>query len=226
MYLFPCIVTCSDLPSLTNGNIDYGGAGSPDSRHVDTVATYTCDTGYTLNGGTTRTCGSDGVWSGSASTCQRKQNGLCTVCLLSVSSPIQLIALTYPYWSMGWLCTVMDPLTTDLSALVLCTPVTLTTLSLEVLLLEVLPGSVWMEESGVGYLQLVSVSEVEWIEFLTVYVRYFRNYFRNLFWFTTTNEWRHYLHWWTCWQQTCWYHCYLHLWQWLHSHYWRKFQSL
>ena len=96
------IVTCSDLPSLTNGDIDYGGAGSTNSRQVDTMATYTCDTGYTLNGVTTRTCGSDGVWSGSGNglppNCQRTYNyGLCTVCLLTVSSPIQLTALTYPH---------------------------------------------------------------------------------------------------------------------------------
>ncbi len=91
------VMTCSDLPSLANGDIDYGGAGSPDSRPVNTVATYTCVTGYTLPGGSTRTCRSDGVWSGFAPTCQRKWNGLCTVCLLSVSSPIQVTALTYPH---------------------------------------------------------------------------------------------------------------------------------
>ncbi|XP_064386154.1 uncharacterized protein LOC135334773 isoform X2 [Halichondria panicea] len=64
------LIICSDLPSLTNGNIDYGGAGSTNSRPVDTVATYTCNPGYTLNGGTTRTCGSDGVWSEPAPMCQ------------------------------------------------------------------------------------------------------------------------------------------------------------
>ena len=69
----PIVITCSDLPSLTNGNIDYGGAGSTDSRPVDTVATFTCNTGYTLNGGSTRTCGSDGVWSGSVPVCQSKE---------------------------------------------------------------------------------------------------------------------------------------------------------
>ncbi len=61
------IVTCSALISLTNGDI------TPDSRSVGTVATYTCDTGYTLSGDTTRTCGSAGVWSGSAPTCQGKE---------------------------------------------------------------------------------------------------------------------------------------------------------
>ncbi len=98
----PIVITCSDLPSLTNGIIDYSGAGSTDSRPVGTVATHTCDTGYAIiDGSTTRTCGSDGVWSGLAPTCQRKWNGLCTVCLLSVSSPIQLTAVTYHHWPMG-----------------------------------------------------------------------------------------------------------------------------
>ncbi len=60
---------CSNLPSLTNGMISYSFAGSDD---VGTLAIYICDTGYTLNGGTTRTCGSDGVWSGSPPVCQRK----------------------------------------------------------------------------------------------------------------------------------------------------------
>ena len=95
VYLFPCIEICSDLPSLTNGNIDYGGAGSPDSRPVDTVATYTCNPGYTLNGGTNRTCGSDGVWSGSALTCQREWNKVCTVYLLNVCSLFQDLVLIY-----------------------------------------------------------------------------------------------------------------------------------
>ena len=68
------VITCFDLSSLVNGNVHYGGAGSPGSRPVDTVVTYNCNTGFTLTGGSTRTCGSDGMWSGSAPTCQRKWN--------------------------------------------------------------------------------------------------------------------------------------------------------
>ena len=73
------IVTCSDLPSLTNGNIDYGGAGSNNSRPVNTVATYTCNPGYTIGGGTTRTCrsGIHRVWTGFAPVCLCKWNELC-----------------------------------------------------------------------------------------------------------------------------------------------------
>ena len=50
---------------------------------------------------------------------------------------------------------MLDPLTTDLSALVLCTPATLATLSL-----EVSPGSALLERDGVRLLQLVKVSSV------------------------------------------------------------------
>ncbi len=78
--------------------ISYSG-GSPDNRPVDTVATYTCVTGYTLNGGNTRTCGSDGMWSGSSPVCQRKQNGMWTIIILLLSVPVslQVFALTYPH---------------------------------------------------------------------------------------------------------------------------------
>ncbi len=88
-------VVCLSLTPPTNGVISY----SDPTLGGGTVATYTCDTGTTLSGvsSTTRTCGSNGMWSGFAPSCQRKWNGFCTVCLLSVLSPIQLTALTYSH---------------------------------------------------------------------------------------------------------------------------------
>ncbi len=68
----PPPTTCSDLIAPTNGMIGYNNMGTASQRPVNTMATYTCNPGYTLNGGSTRTCGSDGVWSGSTPTCQRK----------------------------------------------------------------------------------------------------------------------------------------------------------
>ncbi len=56
--------------------ISYSGDESTNKIPVATVATYTCATGYTLNGGSTRTCGSDGMWSGSSPVCQRMWNGM------------------------------------------------------------------------------------------------------------------------------------------------------
>ncbi|XP_064386138.1 mucin-2-like isoform X3 [Halichondria panicea] len=65
MTLCANLVVCLSLPPPTNGGVSYTDPTLGDG----TVATYTCDTGYTLDGDTTtRTCGS-GVWSGSAPTC-------------------------------------------------------------------------------------------------------------------------------------------------------------
>ncbi|XP_064393625.1 uncharacterized protein LOC135341070 isoform X2 [Halichondria panicea] len=66
-----CEMICFDLPLLTNGTIDYGGAGSNNRRPVNTVATYTCNPGYAIGGDTTRTCRSGiyRVWTGFAPVC-------------------------------------------------------------------------------------------------------------------------------------------------------------
>ena len=67
------VITCSDLVRPYNGMILFYSGGSPGSRPVGTVSTYACDTGYTLDGGSTRTCQGDGTWSGSAPTCESKE---------------------------------------------------------------------------------------------------------------------------------------------------------
>ena len=59
---------CPDLTPPTSGAVSYNPVGS---RLLNTVATYRCNTGYVLTGGTTtRTCQSDRTWSGSEPTCQ------------------------------------------------------------------------------------------------------------------------------------------------------------
>ncbi|XP_064386286.1 P-selectin-like [Halichondria panicea] len=62
-----CQFTCSDLTVPANGVISYTMV-SP--RPVDTVATYTCDTGFILIGSETITYLSTGNWSSSPSSCQ------------------------------------------------------------------------------------------------------------------------------------------------------------
>ncbi len=44
--------------------------GTIDARPVNTVATYTCVSGYMLDGGMTRTCEATGEWSGTDLTCE------------------------------------------------------------------------------------------------------------------------------------------------------------
>ena len=64
--IFYYTVLCLSLPTLTNGMIFY----SDPTLGEGSVAFHSCDTGYTLNGGSTRTCQSDGTWSGSALACE------------------------------------------------------------------------------------------------------------------------------------------------------------
>ena len=59
---------CQDLPVPLNGRINYSPTGAP--ILLDTVASYSCDEGYVISGGTERVCGSSGDWSGEEITCQ------------------------------------------------------------------------------------------------------------------------------------------------------------
>ena len=61
--------TCFDLSVPLNGVITYS-TGSTYNRPVGTMATYSCNTGYALNGGSTRTCQLGWTWSGSAPACK------------------------------------------------------------------------------------------------------------------------------------------------------------
>ncbi len=61
-------VLCIPLPPPTNGGISYSNMALGEN----TVATYNCDTGYTLNEDITRTCQANKTWSGNAPNCQRK----------------------------------------------------------------------------------------------------------------------------------------------------------
>ena len=63
-YSYPTVV-CPSL-SLANGMVSY----SDPTLGEDSVATHSCDIGYTYSGDITRTCRSDGTWSGSAPTCE------------------------------------------------------------------------------------------------------------------------------------------------------------
>ena len=77
--LLPAI-TCPALLFPNNGSIDFGGA-SPNENSTfafNTVATYNCDTGFSLVGDQTRMCTGDGnstagVFAGSTPTCIKSE---------------------------------------------------------------------------------------------------------------------------------------------------------
>ncbi len=75
----PLPVVCLSLPPLNNGIVSYNDS----TLGLDTVANYTCGSGYTLEGGsTTRICLSNGTWSGFNPVCQRKWNYCLLQCVL------------------------------------------------------------------------------------------------------------------------------------------------
>ena len=63
-------IDCGDPGTPTNGQ------RSLSSTTYNSVVTYTCDVGYTLQGSNSRTCQSDGRWSGSVPQCNRKFIGV------------------------------------------------------------------------------------------------------------------------------------------------------
>ena len=64
------IDNCSQLMNPINGTMSCSLQYSPLIAYEDTC-NFTCNTGYELTGSNTRTCQSDGSWSGSDVSCIR-----------------------------------------------------------------------------------------------------------------------------------------------------------
>ena len=62
---------CESLHAPSGGTIDFS------TDNYNTVATFTCGTGYTLNGTTLITCQSDGTWESSQPICGKTLNLSC-----------------------------------------------------------------------------------------------------------------------------------------------------
>ncbi len=113
------------------------------------TATYTCNTGYNLTCGVTRTCQANGTWSGTAPTCEsiHFHLNLCILFYLPLFlqlSPVQP-SLTQPMELSAYLTTTLGAMPP--------TPVTLATLSMETPL-----GLVGVMECGMAVNQHVPVS--------------------------------------------------------------------
>ncbi len=68
-YAVVTITTCSDLPSIANGEPITYNMESMNNRSLGTMATYNCTSGYMLNGAASRQCQTGGKWSGNEPTC-------------------------------------------------------------------------------------------------------------------------------------------------------------
>ena len=62
---------CNDLSVPANGQITSCSSGRVGVGYEGDTCSFTCNTGYELTGSDTRTCQSDGSWSGSDDVCRR-----------------------------------------------------------------------------------------------------------------------------------------------------------
>ena len=92
--VFFCLIAannCSDPGAPTNGQ------RSLSSTTNNSVVTYTCDAGYTLQGANSRTCQSSGQWSGSVPLCNGTCLKECAVIVAAWFAP-KLADQTYFTW--------------------------------------------------------------------------------------------------------------------------------
>ena len=64
-------VTCQALSSPSNGGRTYNKNAVGGRYPVDTVVTFTCNSGYSLSGSSTRKCQTSGHWNNNSPTCNR-----------------------------------------------------------------------------------------------------------------------------------------------------------
>ena len=80
-YNYSIAIQCPALSDPENGACTTTGTG------VGDTATYTCNSGFEISGSDTRTCQSNGDWSGSAPTCEGKYSIL-QVLIVNSSCPM------------------------------------------------------------------------------------------------------------------------------------------
>ena len=73
MYLYNVYtdIKCGNLSTPFNGGIRSCSSGRVGVGYEGDTCSFTCNTGYELTGSDTRTCQSDGSWSGMDSVCRR-----------------------------------------------------------------------------------------------------------------------------------------------------------
>ena len=84
LFSFMCfiIVSCPSLSEPNNGMINCSLGDDGVSFYEDSCS-FTCNTGYELFGSESRTCQSDGSWSGNTTMCNRgKYNFLLLMCCI------------------------------------------------------------------------------------------------------------------------------------------------
>jgi len=74
-------IRCDNLSTPSNGDIALCSSGRIGVGYEGDTCSFTCNTGYELTGSDTRTCQSNGSWSGSDDVCRRGKNECWHLCL-------------------------------------------------------------------------------------------------------------------------------------------------
>ena len=118
-FLYTVAVDCGDLTDPTDGAVNTSSGTT-----FNMNATYSCNTGYNLNGTNTRTCQADRMWSGSDPTCDSTLSSLLVYSVLIASSSLQLSpvqpSLTLIMEWLMCLTTTLEPLLTTRVTLATC----------------------------------------------------------------------------------------------------------
>ena len=69
-------VTCNALSAPSNGGRTYNRNSVGGKYPVDTVVTFTCNSGYSRSGSSTRKCQTSGNWNSNSPTCNKSNNNL------------------------------------------------------------------------------------------------------------------------------------------------------
>ena len=72
------LASCQSLSDPSNGMMNCSLGDDGVSSYEDTCS-FTCNTGYELTGSESRTCQSDGSWSGSSTMCNRGEYNVMSV---------------------------------------------------------------------------------------------------------------------------------------------------
>ena len=80
-------VTCPQLVEPLNGTMSCSLL-YPSMVFYEDTCNFTCDTGYALFGSNTRTCQSDGSWSGSEAICTQLAGNLLKIILMFLSATL------------------------------------------------------------------------------------------------------------------------------------------
>ena len=93
------LVPCPSLSDSSNGmiNCSLGDDGVP--SYEDTCS-FTCNTGYELTGSDTRTCQSDGSWSGNNTMCNRGEYVSC-VCVMCSLIGVHICSHNYAHYTIS-----------------------------------------------------------------------------------------------------------------------------